>query len=129
MSGKDVANKLNEDEVYVFKTLIIISNTNENSVFVIAIKDELDPKKCTEIAGVKKLEVIHVKDLLRTTDYIRGGCSPIGVETKFKIFIDRSCENKEYICVSGGEIGAQIKIAPEDLIKICDITIADLKEK
>ena len=51
------------------------------------------------------------------------------MKTKFKTFIDESCENKEYIYVSGGKIGAQIKIAPQDLIKICDITVADLKKE
>ena len=77
VSGENVANKLNEDEAYVFKTLVTVSNTNENFVFVVAVKDELDLKKCAKIAGVKKLEMIHVKDLLKTTGYIRGGCSPI----------------------------------------------------
>lgn len=113
----------------MFKTLVTVSNTNENFVFVVAVKDELDLKKCAKIAGVKKLEMIHVKDLLKTTGYIRGGCSPIGMKTKFKTFIDESCENKEYIYVSGGKIGAQIKIAPKDLIKICDITVADIKKE
>lgn len=129
VSGENVAQKLNQDEAYVFKTLVTVSNTNENFVFVVAVKDELDLKKCAKTCGVKKLEMIHVKDLLKTTGYIRGGCSPIGMKTKFKTFIDESCENKEYIYVSGGKIGAQIKIAPEDLIKICDITVADIKKE
>lgn len=128
VSGENVAKKLNEDESFVFKTLVTVSNTNEHFVFVVAVKDELDLKKCAKACGVKKLEMIHVKDLLKTTGYIRGGCSPIGMKTKFRTFIDESCEGKEYIYVSGGKIGTQIKINPVDLIKICDITVKDIKK-
>ncbi len=128
VGGENVANKLGEDVSRVFKTLVTMSNTNEHFVFLVAVNHELDLKLCAKAASVKKIEMIAMKDLLKTTGYIRGGCSPIGMKTKFKTFIDKSCEDKDYIYISGGKIGMQIKINPKDLIRICDMEVSEIKK-
>lgn len=126
VSGKEVANILNEDEEYVFKTLVTVSKDNEHFVFVIPVTSELDLKKAAKISGSKKIEMIHQKELLPLTGYIHGGCSPIGMKKEFKTYIDISAERLDNFYVSGGKLGMQIKINPKDLINLIDSEFADL---
>lgn len=114
IDGKSVADKVGQPEEQVYKTLV----THEGSqhfVFVIPVTLELDMKKASKVAGVKKLEMLHVKDLLPTTGYIRGGCSPVGMKKQFPTFIHAAAEQLDQFCVSAGQIGAQIQLNPEDL--------------
>lgn len=126
ISGTDVARTLNEDERMVFKTLVTETNKGEHFVFIVPVAMELDLKKAAKAAGAKKIDMLKQKDLLPLTGYVHGGCSPIGMKTKFKTFIDASAMDQEYIYVSGGKIGLQIKLSPEDLVKITDATAIDI---
>lgn len=80
VDGISVAKLLNQKEETVFKTLVTIANTKEYFVFVIPVAHELNLKACAKAAGVKSVEMIHVKDINKITGYIRGGCSPIGMK-------------------------------------------------
>lgn len=62
--------------------------------------------------------MIHVNDIMKHTGYIRGGCSPIGQKREYKTFIHESAKELEFIIVSAGKIGYQIKINPTDLINV-----------
>lgn len=126
ISGTDVARTLNEDERMVFKTLVTETNKGEHFVFIVPVAMELDLKKAAKAAGAKKIDMLKQKDLLPLTGYVHGGCSPIGMKTKLGTFIDASAMDQEYIYVSGGKIGLQIKISPEDLVKITDATAIDI---
>lgn len=126
ISGVDVAHTLNEDERMVFKTLVTETNKGEHFVFIVPVAMELDLKKAAKAAGAKKVDMLKQKDLLPLTGYVHGGCSPIGMKTKLKTFIDASAMDNEYIYVSGGKIGLQIKISPADLIKLTDATAIDI---
>lgn len=126
ISGKEVANILNEDENYVFKTLVTISNKGEHFVFVVPVNGELDLKKAAKVSNSKKIEMIHQKDLLPLTGYVHGGCSPIGMKKEFKSFIHKSAEELNYFYVSGGKLGMQIKLNPRDLIKLIDMNFSDI---
>lgn len=126
ISGVDVARTLNEDERMVFKTLVTETNKGEHFVFIVPVAMELDLKKAAKAAGAKKIDMLKQKDLLPLTGYVHGGCSPIGMKTRLGTFIDASAMDQEYIYVSGGKIGLQIKLRPADLIKITDATAIDI---
>ncbi len=125
-NGEEIANFLKENPLQVFKTLVTIGKSKNHYVFLINVNDELDLKKCALVSNEKNIELIHQKELLPLTGYIHGGCSPLGMKKEFKTFIDSSCLNYEYIFISGGKVGYQIKINPLDLIKIANICVCDL---
>lgn len=126
ISGTDVARTLNEDVKMVFKTLVTETNKGEHFVFIVPVAMELDLKKAAKAAGAKKIDMLKQRDLLPLTGYVHGGCSPIGMKTKLKTFIDASAMDKEYIYVSGGKVGLQIKLSPADLIELTDATAIDI---
>ena len=72
--------------------------------------------------------MIHMKELLGLTGYIRGGCSPVGMKKKFPTFIDETAILHDEIAVSGGARGLQMVLSPEALMEYADITPADLVE-
>ena len=111
----------------MFKTLVTVSPEPAYYVFVIPIDSELDLKKCAHQAGVKSLAMIHVKDINSVTGYIRGGCTAIGMKKQYPVFIAEAAQNYPQIVVSGGHLGIQIELAPQDLAvaskgTFCDIT-------
>ena len=119
-AGVSVVMKCNEEPEQVFKTHVTKGNNNNFYVFVIPVGEELDLKACAKAAGVKSVEMIHVKDLLKTTGYIRGGCSPVGMKKKYTTIYDETIVLFDTILVSGGRIGTQIEVAPDDLLAITD---------
>lgn len=105
-----------------FKTLVTFFKENngrtEYFVFVIPVAKELDLKAAAKSVGVKRVEMLAVKNLLKTTGYIRGGCSPIGMKKLFRTVIDASALKQEKITVSGGKIGTQIRLKPQNLAEL-----------
>ena len=126
IDGVSVARKCNEDPEQVFKTLVTVGNDKEHYVFVIPVAEKLDLKECAKAVGVKSVEMIPQKDLLKLTGYIHGGCSPIGMKKLFKTTSDSSVENVEKFCVSGGKIGYQVEITLEDLRKVIPVQTAEI---
>ena len=111
-----VAAQLGEDLDCVFKTLVLRGDKSGLFVCVVPGSTEVDLKVAAKISGNKNCEMIHVKELLPLTGYIRGGCSPIGMKKPYPIFIHESAILYNYIYVSAGVRGLQIRIAPADLI-------------
>jgi len=127
LSGVHAADLLGVEPETVFKTLVCRGEKTGINVFVIPVAEELDLKKCAAACGDKKLEMVHVKELLNLTGYIRGGCSPIGMKKKYPTFIDETCQLFDSIYVSAGKRGLQLIIAPDALCtftdgKMCDLT-------
>lgn len=120
ISGKDVANYLNQDENKVFKTLVTESSNKKYYVFMVPVSKELDLKKCAFVTKEKSINMIKSKDLLPLTGYIHGGCSPIGMKKAFETIIDDSAKNYDTIIFSAGKIGYQVEITLNDLSKIID---------
>ena len=110
----------------MYKTLVTVGKSQANYVFVIPIAEEIDFKKAAKIVGEKSLEMLPLKDLTKVTGYIRGGCTSIGMKKQFPTVIDESAKLLERMIVSGGKIGMQLKIAPEDLKKATDAQFADV---
>ena len=115
--GIQTADKLGYDHKLVYKTLVTTGKTGNHYVFVIPIEAEIDFKKAAKVVGEKSLEMLHLKDLTKVTGYVRGGCTCIGMKKQFPTVIDSSAQHQEYIYVSGGKIGMQIKLKPDDLKK------------
>ena len=117
LEASHVAEQLGEDLDRVFKTLVLRGDRNGLFVCVIPGSLEVDLKVAARISGNKSCEMIHVKELLPATGYIRGGCSPIGMKKAFPTFIHESALLYDTIYVSAGVRGLQICIAPADLIR------------
>ena len=126
IDGISVAQKLNQDENMVFKTLVAQGASKNFYIFVIPVAESLDMKKAAKAAGEKNVEMIHVKDINKVTGYIRGGCSPVGMKKLYPTFVHESGQGLEVIIVSGGKIGFQIELNPEDLQKIINFKYADI---
>lgn len=128
IDGISVAEKTGESDQKVFKTLVTSGASKQNYVFVIPVNTELDMKKAAKATGEKKVEMIHVKDIQAITGYIRGGCSPIGMKKVFPTHIDASAARMESMIVSGGKIGMQIELKPDDLLKITNGTFNEIAQ-
>ena len=129
IDGISVADKIGKDVESVYKTLVAHGNSNEIYVFVIPVCAELDLKKAAKSAGEKKIQMIHVKDILKYTGYIRGGCSPIGMKKQYTTYIDDAAKIRKTIIISAGQIGMQIELNPQDLIKVIESDFYNLTSK
>lgn len=121
-----VAAQLNEDIRQVFKTLVLRGDRTDVFVCVIPGDRELDLKAAAKASGNKSAAMLHVRELLQTTGYIRGGCSPIGMKRTFPAFIDATCREFDRLYISAGIRGLQIRIAPEALIRFARLTVVPL---
>ena len=126
MSGEEIAALLGEEPEHVFKTLVTQGKSGAFYVFVIPVREELDLKKAARAAGEKAVAMIRQKDLLPLTGYVHGGCSPIGMKKAFPTFLHETALSFPAVFVSGGKVGAQIELAPEDLIRYTGCKTADL---
>lgn len=126
LSGIHIATQIGLPFAQVFKTLVAKGDKNGIVVFCIPVDKEIDLKRAAVVTGNKKIEMLHVKDLLSTTGYIRGGCSPIGMKKKFPTYIDESAANFERITVSAGIRGAQLFLRVDELIKFVDAKLCPI---
>lgn len=127
LAADHVADQLGEPIEQVYKTLVLKGDRTGYLVCVVSGGEEVDLKKAAAASGNKKVEMIPQKDLLSVSGYIRGGCTSIGMKKKFPTFISADCLAFDFIYVSAGQRGLQLKIDPRDLVditsaKICDIT-------
>ena len=126
LTGQQIAGILGEEPEKVFKTLVTQGKSGGYYVFVVPVEAELDLKKAAKAAGEKSISMIKQKDLLGLTGYVHGGCSPIGMKKLFPTFIHETAQNYEHMFVSAGKVGAQIEIAPADLVKVANSKYADI---
>ena len=126
LSGAHAAQVLGIPEEQVFKTLVARGVKTGINVFCIPVCCELDLKKAAKAAGDKNMELIHVKELLGLTGYIRGGCSPVGMKKKYPTYIDELCQLSDTIALSAGERGHQIIVPPLPIAALLDAKLADL---
>ena len=126
LSAIAVAEKLKQNIDQVFKTLILQGDKSGIFLCIIPGAEELDLKKAAHLSGNKSAVMIPMKGILNVTGYIRGGCSPIGMKKDYPTFIDECCLLYDFIFVSAGLRGLQLKIAPEDLIRVTFCQTGDL---
>ena len=129
LSGLHAAEALGRSPEEVFKTLVARGARTGINVFCIPVCCELDMKKAAKAAGDKNMELIHVKELLPLTGYIRGGCSPIGMKKKFPTYFHASAQDLEKITVSAGMRGAQLYMDREVLVNFVAGSYVDIAVK
>lgn len=122
-----LAEKIGVQPECVFKTIVMRTENKEICVFCQSAISEINLKKARNAAGCKEISPVKPEELLGLTGYIRGGCSPLGMKRKFRTFIDETVLLCDFICISGGQRGIQIKLKPDDLIKACDAVVCDLE--
>ena len=121
-----IAEKIGRSREEVFKTLVVQAPGHEHFVFIVPAANELDLKKAAKAAARKSIEMIPLKKLLPLTGYVHGGCSPIGMKKKFPTFIDETAILFDRIFVSGGYVGLNLEIAPEELAGFVNAEFADI---
>ena len=126
LAAPHIATQLGEDIRQVFKTLVLKGDKTGHFVCVVPGDAEVDLKKAAKVSGNKKVDLIPMKELLPTTGYIRGGCSPVGMKKTFPTYFHSTCMEFGYIFVSAGVRGLQLKIAPIDLVGYVRASVADI---
>ena len=126
LNGNHAATAIGFPPEQVFKTLVAKGSKTGINVFCIPVCCELDLKCAAKAAGDKNMELIPVKDLLATTGYIRGGCSPIGMKKRYPTYIDETCQLYDCIAVSAGERGHQMIIPYDAIIRLAKAEMADI---
>ena len=122
-----LAQKIEVPPECVFKTIVMRTESKEICVFCQSAVSEINLKKARNAAGCKEISPVKPEDLLGLTGYIRGGCSPLGMKRKFRTFIDETVLLCDFVCISGGQRGIQIKMKPEDLIQACNAVVCALE--
>ena len=126
LSAVHVASSLGEDVNRVYKTIVLRGDRNGIFVCVVPAEAEVDLKKAAKVSGNKSAATVHVKDLLGLTGYIRGGCSPVGMKKPYPVFISSEALSLDYVYVSAGVRGLQMKLAPSDLIRATGASPAEI---
>ena len=126
LSATHIANQLGQPIEQIFKTLVLRGDKTGLFVCVIPGDKEVDLKKAAKVTGNKKVEMIHVKELLPLTGYIRGGCSPIGMKKALPTWFHQSLIDHESVYCSAGQRGLQFRLSPTDLLRAAKGTLADL---
>ena len=128
IDGEQIADMLGLPYEKVYKTLVAQGNSKNYYVFVIPIAEKLDMKKAAAAVGEKSVAMLHVKDINAVTGYIRGGCTAIGMKKQYPVYLHESALAHPQIIVSGGKIGVQLELAPQDYEKACHATFCNLVE-
>lgn len=126
LNGNHAAKAIGFPPEQVFKTLVVKGAKLGIMVFCIPVCCELDLKKAAKAAGDKSIEMLPVKDLLATTGYIRGGCSPVGMKKKYPTYFDEVCLLFDEIAVSAGERGHQMIVSPNELVQLVGGKLVDI---
>ena len=126
LSGTHAASAVGLPPDQVYKTLVARGERTGINVFCIPVSSELNLKKAAKAAGDKNMEMVHVKELLTLTGYIRGGCSPVGMKKKYPTFFEETCLLFEEISVSAGSRGHQMLVPTASLVSLVDAHYADL---
>ncbi len=126
LSGTHIADSLGLPYAMAFKTIVTRSDKAQIFVFCIPVDKEINLKKAASVTGSKKIEPLAVRELLGTTGYIRGGCSPVGMKKKFPTYFDASADALEELTVSAGVRGIQLLLKKDDIIKFVGAGLADI---
>lgn len=126
LGAAHIAEQLGQPIERLFKTLVLRGDKTGLFVCVVPGADEVDLKKAAKVTGNKKCDLIPMKELLPTTGYIRGGCSPIGMKKAFPTYFHESILNYDAVYCSAGQRGLQFRLAPSDLVNAAQGTVCDL---
>lgn len=126
VDGIHIADQLGQPYEQSFKTLVMQGKSREYHVFVLPVDKEVDLKKAARVVHEKSLEMVPVREIQAITGYIRGGCTAIGMKKQYNTVVHESAKDFDQMIVSGGRLGTQIVLAPEDLVKVTGGQFADI---
>lgn len=126
IDGVHIADMLGQPYEQTFKTIVTEGRPGSYYVFALPIDKEIDLKKAAKVSGEKRLELIPVKEVNKVTGYIRGGCTPVGMKKQYPTYVHESAASFDKIIISGGRIGEQLIINPDDLLKAAGASYADI---
>lgn len=129
LSGTHIADEIGLPYEAVYKTIVTHGDRTGYTVFCIPCDKEIDLKRAAAVTGNKKIEPVHVKDLLALTGYIRGGCSPVGMKKKFPTYFDEAVNEREFITVSSGARGAQLLLSAKELLAYLGAKTASVTDR
>lgn len=129
LSGSHIVEQVDLKANQIFKTLVLMDQNKEYLVCCIPVLNEIDLKKLAKLANKKKVEMIHQKDLLNVTGYIRGGCSPVGMKKVFPTYLDSSIYEIEEVAFSAGKRGYQMVVKVNDIVSYLKPIIGDVIKK
>ena len=124
--GEEAAQALGLDPQSVFKTLLARLNDGRLVVAMVPVAARLDLKALARAAGARKATLADAAEAERATGYVVGGISPLGQKRRLAAFLDASAEAFAAIHVSGGRRGLEIRLAPDELIRLSGARSADL---
>ena len=126
LSAVHVAEMVGMPVEKVFKTLVARGDKTGVLMACIPGDGELDLKELAAVSGNKRVEMVHLNEVLGLTGYVRGGCSPLGAKKAYPVYLDVSAETQSKISISAGKRGEQIILAPADLIRAANAAVANL---
>ncbi len=126
LSAEAAAAKLGRPAEQVFKTLVARSDRGETYFAVLAGPDALDLKALASAVGVRRVELIPLKEVQSVTGYIRGGVTVFGAKKAFPVFVDATIRRHQEITVSAGQRGLQLVMRPDDYLRATEATVADI---
>lgn len=126
IDGIHIADQLSLPYDKVYKTLVTVGKSRNHYVFVIPIAEEIDFKKAARVVGEKSLEMLHLRDLTAVTGYVRGGCTAVGMKKKFRTVIQEDAKKLDEMVVSGGRVGLQLIVKPDDWLHASEAEYADV---
>ncbi|WP_270470485.1 Cys-tRNA(Pro) deacylase [Faecalibacillus faecis] len=129
LDGRHVASQVDMDPNAIFKTLVLHDHHNEHLVCCVPVLEEIDLKKLAKLAGRKSVEMIHQKDLLSVTGYMRGGCSPVGMKKQFPTYIDESILKVNEVAFSAGKRGYQMIVNVQQILTYLNVELGDITRK
>ncbi len=128
LSARHVSRETGIPLAQIFKTLVARGDKTGEMVACVPGDSELNMKKFAQISGNKKVQLIPIREINKQTGYIRGGVSPLGLKHSYPLYIDRTALQYQFILISAGLRGLQIKINPQDLIAACQMKVESLTE-
>ena len=129
LDGRHVASQVDMDPNAIFKTLVLHDHHNEHLVCCVPVLEEIDLKKLAKLAGRKSVEMIHQKDLLSVTGYMRGGCSQVGMKKQFPTYIDESILKVDEVAFSAGKRGYQMIVNVQQILTYLNVEVGDIIRK
>ncbi|HZL49463.1 MAG TPA: Cys-tRNA(Pro) deacylase [Terracidiphilus sp.] len=126
LSATTVAKKIGMPAEQVFKTLLTTGGPGVCVFAVIPGNEELDFKKLARAAGLRKAEMVPLKDVQPLTGYFRGGVTVFGAKKPYPVFVDETAILFDRISVSAGTRGTQLVLSPEGYLRAAEAKTADL---
>jgi Cys-tRNA(Pro)/Cys-tRNA(Cys) deacylase len=123
--GAEAAQAMGVPAGRVFKTLVADVD-GALTVAVVPVAAQLDLKALAAAVGGKKAAMADVAAAERATGYVAGGISPLGQRRRLRVVVDSSAREFPTVFCSGGRRGLEIELAPGDLVRAADATVAPI---